>query len=121
MPRTGTASLPLLRIPLAALALPNTPPDFAPVVELPTSLAPPRADVVTAPSDATPVFWQELPPELLDRRGDDQRESFLRFWDVVLPYVRRIDFALDTAGWASSAIEALSVTPITRTCSPHPN
>ena len=50
------------------------------------------------------------PPELLHRLDHDQRESFLRLWNTVLHHIRRIDFALDAAGWGPTALDALSTT-----------
>ena len=39
-----------------------------------------------------------------------QRKSFLRLWHTVPPHIRRIDFALDAAGWDPAALDALSTT-----------
>ena len=38
------------------------------------------------------------------------RESFFRLWNIVPPHIRRIDFALDAAGWDPTALDALSTT-----------
>ena len=35
---------------------------------------------------------------------------FLRLWHTVPPHIRRIDFALDAAGWDPAALDALSTT-----------
>ena len=106
----GTASSPLLRIPLETLTLHDATADVASVAESPTTPAPPHTDTAVASSGAQPDSPDEPPSELLDRLDDDQRESFLRLWDTVPPHIRRIDFALDAAGWDPSAIDALSAT-----------
>ena len=50
------------------------------------------------------------PPELLHRLDHSQRGSFFRLWNTALPPIRRIDFALDAAGWGPTALDALSTT-----------
>ena len=50
------------------------------------------------------------PPKLLHRLDHSQRESFFRLWNTVPPHIRRIDFALDAAGWDPTALDALSTT-----------
>ena len=103
----GTASSPLLRVPLEALTLHNVPADVSALAESPTNLASSQ----TAPSlTPTPDSPDEPPPELLHRLNHNQRESFLRLWNTVPPHIRRIDFALDAPGWDPPAIDALSDT-----------
>ena len=104
----GTASSPLLRVPLEALTLHNVPTDDAPtdvsaLAEPPTT--PPSPSPTTAPDSS-----DEPPRELLNRLDHNQRESFLRLWNIVPPHIRRIDFALDAPGWDPPAIDALTDT-----------
>ena len=99
----GTASSPLLRVPLEALTLHNAPTDVSALAESPTT--PPSPSPTTA-SDSS----DELPRERLNRLDHNQRESFLRLWNTVPPHIRQIDFALDAPGWDPPAIDALSDT-----------
>ena len=50
------------------------------------------------------------PSELLHRPDHSQRESFFRLWNTVSPPIRRLDFALNSAGWGPTALDALSTT-----------
>ena len=99
----GTASSPLLRVPLEALTLHHAPTDVSALAESPTT--PPPHPPTTA-SDSP----DEPPRELLNRLDHNQRESFFRLWNTVPPHIRRIDFALDAPGWDPRAIDALSDT-----------
>ena len=101
----GTASAPLLRVPLEALAQHDVPINVTPVAE---SLLP--STPLTETTNATPDPPDEPPPELLHRLDDDQRTAFLRLWNTVPPHIRQIDFALDAPGWEPSATDALSAT-----------
>ena len=100
----GTASSPLLRVPLEVLSLHDTLADVSALAEPPTSQQPVPPPHITSDSPDAP------PPELLDRLDSSQRESFLRLWHTVPPHIRRIDFALDAAGWDTAALDALSTT-----------
>ena len=102
----GTASLPLLRVSLEALSLHDVLADVSCLAESPT---PPSPQPVPPPN-TTCDPPDEPPPELLDRLDPSQRESFLRLWNTVPPHIRRIDFALDAAGWDPAALDALSTT-----------
>ena len=102
----GTASSPLLRVPLETLTPHNVPTDVSALAESPTTPASQTAPSLTTALD----FPDEPPPELLHRIDHNQRESFLRLWNTVPPHIRRIDFALDAAGWDSPIIDALSET-----------
>ena len=102
----GTASSPLLRVPLEALTLHNVPTDVSALAESPTTPVSQTAPSLrTAPDSRTTP-----PPELLHRLNHNQSESFLRLWNTVPPHIGRIDFALDAPGWDSPAIDALSDT-----------
>ena len=101
----GTASGPLLRVPLETLAQHDAPINVTPVAE---SLLPSTS--LTEATNATLDPPDEPLPELLHRLNDDQRAAFLRLWNTVPPHIRRIDFALDAPGWEPSAIDALSAT-----------
>ena len=102
----GTASSPILRVPLEALTLHDVPADVSARAESSITSA-----SQTAPSPNTALDSpDEPPPELLHRLDHNQRESFFRLWHTVPPHIRRIDFALDAAGWNSTAIDALSAT-----------
>ena len=103
----GTVSSPLLRVPLEALTPHNVPADVSALTESPTT-----ASSQTVPSLTTALDSPDDPPrpELLHRHDNNQRESFFRLWITVLPHIRRIDFALDAAGWDPPAIDALSET-----------
>ena len=90
----GTASLPLLRVPLEALTLQDVPADVSALAESPTT----PASQTALPHSTTPDPSDETPPELLHRLDHSQRESFFRLWNIVRPHIRRIDFALDAAG-----------------------
>ena len=102
----GTASSPLLRVPLEALTPHDVPTDVSALAESPN----PRASQ-TVPSLKTALDPPDEPsPELLHRLDHNQRESFFRHWSTVPPHIRRIDFALDAAGWDTPAIDTLSAT-----------
>ena len=100
----GTASSPLLRVPLEVLSLHDALADVSALAESPTSPQPVPPPHITSNSPDAP------PSELLDRLDSSQRESFLRLWHTVPPHIRRIDFALDAAGWDPAALDALSTT-----------
>ena len=93
----GTASTPLLRVPLEALAQRDEPHDVTAVAESPVP-------------NVAPNTSEQPSTELLHRLGDDQRGSYLRLWSTIPPHIRQIDFALDAPGWDPSAIDALSAT-----------
>ena len=101
-----TASSPLVRVPLEALTLHDVPADVSALAESPTT---PTSQTVL-PYSTTPDPPDEPPPELLHQLDRSQRESFLRLWITVPPQIRRIDFALDAAGWDTTALDALSTT-----------
>ena len=101
----GTASAPLVRVPLEALAQRDAPINVTPVAEL---LSP--ATTLTETTNARPDPPDASSPELLQRLDDGQRTAFLRLLNTVPPHIRRIDFALDAPGWEPSAIDALSAT-----------
>ena len=100
-----TASLPLLRVPLKALTPSSHPADVSALAE---SSTPPAVQPPPPPNTSDPP--DEPPPELLHRLDHSQREFFLRLWNTVPPHIRRIDFALDAAGWDSAALDALATT-----------
>ena len=102
----GTASSPLLRVPLEALPLHNVPTEVLALAKSPTTPASQTAPSLTTAPDSP----DKSPPELLHRLNHNQRESFLRLWNTVSPHIRRIDFALDAPGGDSPAIDALSDT-----------
>ena len=102
----GTASTPLLRVPLETLTPHSVPADVSALAESPTTPASQTAPSLTTELDSP----DEPPPERLHRLDHNQRESFLRLWNTVPPHIRRIDFALDAPGWGSPAIDALSET-----------
>ena len=102
----GTASSPLLRVSLEALSLHDALADVSSLAESPT---PPPPQPVSPP-DITSDSPDEPPPDLLARLDPSQRESFFRLWNTVPLYIRRIDFALDAAGWDPAALDALSST-----------
>ena len=104
----GTASSPLLRVPLKTLT-PSAPP--ADVSALAEPSTPPAVQPPPPPNTSDPP--DEPPPELLHRLDHSQRESFLCLWNTVPPHIRRIDFALDAAGWDSTALDALATTLVT--------
>ena len=89
----GTASHPLLRVPLETLVPHNTQHGVITIAELTVTLAPPST--ATNATNATPDASGDPPTELLHRLDDAQRESFLRLWNMVPSYIRQIDFALD--------------------------
>ena len=93
----GTASAPLLRVPLETLTQHNEPHDVTAVVKTPATN--------TAPNTS-----EQSSTELLHQLDDDQREPFLRLWSTVPHHIRQINFALDAPGWDPDAIDALSVT-----------
>ena len=103
----GTASSPLLRVPLEALILHNVPADASALAESPTT---PASQTAPSPTTVLDSPDEPLPPKLLHRLDHNQRESFLRLWNTVPPYTRRIDFVLDATAWDSPAIDALSDT-----------
>ena len=100
----GAASSPLLRVPLEVLSLHDALAAVSALAESPTSPQPVPPPHITSDSPDAP------PPELLDRLDSSPRESFLRLWHTVPPHIRRIDFALDAAGWDPAALDALSTT-----------
>ena len=104
----GTASSPLLRVPLKTLTPSASPADVSALAESSTSPA-----SQPAPPPNTSDSPDEPPSELLHRLDHSQRESFLRLWNTVPPHIRRIDFALDAAGWDPAALDALSTTLVT--------
>ena len=101
----GTASAPLLRVVLEALAQHDVQHNVTTVAE---SLVPLVSSSFA--TNVTPNISDEPSTELLHRLDDDQRGSFLRLWSTVPPYTRQIDFALDAPGWEPSTIDALSAT-----------
>ena len=101
----GTASSPLPRVPLKTLTPSAHPADVSALAE---SSTPPTVQPPPPPNTSDPP--DEPPPELLHRLDHSQRESFLRLWNTVPPHIRRIDFALDAAGWDSAALDALATT-----------
>ena len=100
----GTASSPLLRVPLEALTFHDVPADVSALAESPTT----PASQTALPHSTTPDPPDEPRPELLHRLYHSQREYFFRLWNTVPPNVRRIYFALDAAGWDPTALDALS-------------
>ena len=101
----GTASHPLLRVPLEVLEPHDTHHEVTSIAESTVTLAPPpTAANATTDASGTP------PTELLHRLDDAQRESFLSLWNMVPSRIRQIDFALDAPGWEPSAIDALGAT-----------
>ena len=102
----GTASSPLLRVPLEALTLYDFPANVSVLAESSITLASQTAP----PPNITPDPPDEPPPELLHRLDRNQREYFFRLWNTVPAHIRRINFALDAAGWDSTALDALSAT-----------
>ena len=102
----GTASSPLFRVPLEALTLYDVPADVSALAE--SSITP--ASQTPPPPNTTPDPPDDSPPELLHRLDHNQREFLFRLWNTVSPHIRRIDFALDAAGWDSTALDALSAT-----------
>ena len=102
----GTASSPVLRVPLEALTLHDVPADVSALAGSSTT----PASQTALPHSTTLNPPDEPPPELLHRLDHSQRESFLRLWNTFPPHIRRIDFALDAAGWDPTAVDALSIT-----------
>ena len=102
----GTASSPLVRVSLEALSLHDALADVSALAESPT---PPSTKPVLPPN-ITSDSSDEPPPELLVRLDPSQRESLLRLRNTVPPHIRRINFALDAAGWDPAALDALSTT-----------
>ena len=92
----GTASAPLLRVPLEALTQHNELRDVTAVVETPAT---------TTASNTS----KQPSTELLYRLDDDQRESFLRLWSTAPHPIRQIYFPPDVPGW-DPGIDALSAT-----------
>ena len=93
----GTASAPLLCVPLKALVQHNGLSDVTAVSEAPAT-------------NAAPHTSEHPSTELLHRLDDDQHESFFRLWNTVPHHIRQIDFALDAPGWEPGSIDALSDT-----------
>ena len=93
----GTASAPLLRVPLKALIQHNEQSDVTAVSE-------------AIAANAAPTASDQPPSKLLHRLDVDQREALFRLWSTVPHHMRQIDFALDAPGWDSDAIDALSAT-----------
>ena len=104
----GTASSPLLRAPLKTLTPSASPADVSALAESSTT---PASQPAPPPNTSDPP--DEPPPELLHRLDHSQREPFLCLWNTVPPHIRRIDFALDAAGWDPAALGALSTTLVT--------
>ena len=102
----GTASSPLLRVPLEALTLHDALADVSALAESPAT----PASQTALPHSTTLDPPDEPLPELLHRLDRSQRESFLRLWNTVPPHICRIDFALDAAGCDPTALDALSTT-----------
>ena len=71
----GTASSPLLRVPLKALTPHNVPADVSAIAESPTTPASQTAPSLTTALDSPD---ESPPPELLHLLDHNQRESFLR-------------------------------------------
>ena len=103
----GTASSPLLRVPLRALTLHDVPADVSALAESPTT---PAFQTALSHSTTPDPLDEPPPPELLHRLDYSQRKSFFRLWNTVPPHIRRIDFALEAAGWDPTALDALSTT-----------
>ena len=101
----GTASHPLLRVPLETLAPHDTQYEVTTIAESTVTLAPPST-AANAMRDASGAS----PTKLLHRLDDAQRESFLRLWNMAPSHIRLIDFTLDAPGWEPSAIDALAAT-----------
>ena len=104
----GTASSSLLFVPLTTLTPSASPADVSALAESSTT---PASQPAPPPITSDPP--DEPPPELLHRLDYRQRESFLRLWNTVPPHIRRIDFALNAAGWDPAALDALSTTLVT--------
>ena len=77
----GTASSPLLRVPLEVLSLHDALADVSALAESPLSPQPVPPPHITSDSPDAP------PPELLDRLDSSQRESFLHLWHTVPPHI----------------------------------
>ena len=105
----GTASSSLLRVPLEALILYDVPADVSAPAE--PSITP--ASQTAPPPNTAPDPRTTPPPELLHRLDHNRHESFFRLWNTVPTHIRRIYFALDAAGWDSTALDALSATLVT--------
>ena len=103
----GTKSSKILRVPLKILTPHDTQDDVDPVAESPMTPALLRSDITTPPYGPTPDPREETPLERLCRLGYHQGKHFLCLWNTVTSDIRRIDFALDAAGWDPSAIDAL--------------
>ena len=101
----GTASAPLLSVPLEALAQHDELHDVTAVAESLSTLTP-----SSPASNVEPNTSEQPSTELLHRFDDYQRGSFLRLWSTAPPHIRQMDFALDTPGWDPSAIDTLSAT-----------
>ena len=105
----GTASSPLIRVPLEALTLYDVPADVSALAE--SSIA--SASQTAPPPNTALDSPDEPPPELLHRLDHNQREYSFRHWNTIPPHIRRIDFALYAAGWGSTAIDVLCATLVT--------
>ena len=101
----GTASHPLLRVPLETLAPHDTQHEVTTIADSTVTLAPP-----STATNATLDASGDPPTELLYRLDDAQRESLLCLWYMVPSHIRQIDFALDAPGWEHSAIATLAAT-----------
>ena len=102
----GTASHPLLRVPLEILEPYDKQHEVTTITEPTFTLTTPSTAANTTP-DASGAPSAEL----LHRLDDVQRESFLSLWNMVPSHILQIDFALDAPGWEPSAIiDALAAT-----------
>ena len=77
----GTASSPLLPVPLKALTLHDVTVEVSALAESPTA----PASQTALPHSTTPDPPDEPSPELLHRIDHSQRESFFRLWNTVTP------------------------------------
>ena len=102
----GTASSSLLCVSLKALTLYDVTSNVSVLAESPTA----PSSQTALPHGTTPDPPDEPPPELLHRLDYSQRETFFRLWNTAPPHIRRIDFALDAAGWDPTAIDTISTT-----------
>lgn len=78
----GTASSPVLCVPLELLATHGTPNDVNAVTKTYIASTPPSASTTSA----TPGPRDEPPPDRLCRLNESQRESFLHMWRTVPSY-----------------------------------
>ena len=77
----GTASSPLLRVPLKALTLKDVTADVSALAESPTA----PASLTALPLSTTPDPPGKAPPKLLHRLDHSQRESSFRLWNTAPP------------------------------------